>query len=155
MNDRHVWLLDVDGTVNAERVDRSVWPAWTVQDVWLRGAFRFEVRIADGVLEFLARVHDEGYAEIRWCTTWGESAALDLAPAFDLPLWSVTKVGSFADKRRAAHAVVHDEGRRLLWTDDEIVGIEPWQGSTFIRPDSKTGLSPSDLGLIARTLGMG
>lgn len=154
INERPVWLLDVDGTINAQRVDRSVWSAWTVKDVSFRGAFQFEVRIADDVIRFLRCVHDGRHAEIRWCTTWGESALLDLTPAFDLPVWPVMNVGSLPEKRRAVHSVLHDEGRRLLWTDDEIVGPEPCARATFLRPNSKIGLSPSDLKVIAGLLGM-
>jgi hypothetical protein len=82
-----VWLLDIDGVVNAcaKKPDRNVWPLdqwWSLKvDV---GGHSWPVLVAEPVLAFIRRVHAEGLAEIRWHTTWQQDAKA-LEEACDLP----------------------------------------------------------------------
>jgi hypothetical protein len=134
-----VWLLDVDGVVNAisRKPDRSVWPA----DQWITGTANADgtdwpILAARPVIDFIRQVHGSGRAEVRWHTTWQRDAA-NLAKLLDLPEFEVQDCPEFATRRQslgglsptavraawwklpAAERVVGGEGRALVWTDDD------------------------------------
>lgn len=114
-----VWLLDIDGVVNAvAHLDGMV-------NTKVMG---FPINYSPKVIEFIKAVHADERAEIRWHTTWQESARSKFAPAVGLPDFPVADNGPRHDgaggrgwwKDRAAHDVVFVEGRPLLWTDDDL-----------------------------------
>jgi hypothetical protein len=173
MNRRPVWLLDIDGVVNAISVDPdpAVWPA----DCWVRAAatctgVEWPLLAAGPVLDFVRAVHRTGLAEIRWHTTWqheavGVSRALDLpefpvqvAPEFRTvqAVGGATPVGAAWWKLPAAERVVAEEGRALLWTDDDCeFQLDGWTGEEhalrrtpsvlIVAPRTHVGLAPQDL----------
>ena len=82
-----VWLLDIDGVVNAvtDTPDHRVWP----RDQWVRATAtcaggEAPLLAARPVLEFIRRVHRQRRAEIRWHSTWQHEARA-VAAALDLP----------------------------------------------------------------------
>lgn len=136
-----MWLLDVDGVLNAvaDTFDPTVWPAATWIRTWAKAAGNaYPILASSRVLDFVRLVHDRGLAEIRWHTTWQDSAATDLAPALGLPAFAVAWAPEYVGeatawsggagqptggvwwKVGAAARVVHTERRPLLWTDDEL-----------------------------------
>jgi len=159
-----VWLLDVDGVVNAiaGKGDPNVWPRATwrqsvVEDV--------QVLWSEVVADYLRSVHQRGLAEIRWHTTWQLNAPEQLAPAVGLPEWPIAESPEWlrlsGDGRRwwktpAADRVVHAEGRRLIWTDDDIASEMRWPGSeihdALLGGDVLTVSPPSAVGLTRRNL---
>jgi hypothetical protein len=164
--DRPVWLLDIDGVINActKNPDRSVWPA----DAWVRPEAKGHRRVwpilaATPVVEFIRQVHEAGRAEIRWHTTWQEMA-VNLGAALDLPRFPVQDAPEFLSwdlgraagwwKLPAAERVLRDEGRTLVWTDDDITWSLGRRGSDDLRelgpvllvsPSELTGLTPKHL----------
>jgi hypothetical protein len=155
-----VWLLDVDGVVNVERPGR-----------WLR--LRRGTAQAEGttwtlswsprLVKRLGRLHDRGAVELRWCTTWCPRAH-ELVRLFGLPrLDRALTDAQFASsliygpgqvKAAAALAVVEQERRPLIWTDDaEIPRSGPVRErldrapvpSHVVIPDHRLGLQPADL----------
>ena len=89
--------------------------------------------MAEGVRDFLVDVHARGLAEIRWHTTWQAEAVEVFAPKFGLPVFPLAVAPEFEDrmgvreplpelwwKMGAARRVLEDEGRRLVWTDDDL-----------------------------------
>jgi hypothetical protein len=183
MNAPPVWLLDIDGVLNAISTvaNPDVWPA----DRWVRAeaacaGVRWPLLAARPVLDFVRRVHRAGRAEIRWHTTWqAEAAAVSRAlglpdfpvqPAPEFDSWQRQRLGGAAPvgatwwKLPAAERVVDDEGRALLWTDDDteaqlgpvVEEVHP----LYTRPDvllvvprTEVGLSPMDLLAIDAFLG--
>jgi hypothetical protein len=167
-----VWLLDIDGVINActRNPDKNVWPA----DQWRRDQVNgYPILIAQPVLDFITRVHEEERAEIRWHTTWQKDAVL-IEKAFGLPSLPVQDCPEFADRRYdrdrwfklpAAERVVMQEGRALVWTDDDIeysisgkdagaLGVmRQAQRILAISPSDMTGLTPKHLRLIDEFLG--
>jgi len=93
-----VWLLDIDGVINAADVepDVRVWP----RDQWIRASARsahdleWPLLVARSALDPLRRVHDEHLAEIRWHTTW-QSYAVNVGEALGLPRWPVAECPEF------------------------------------------------------------
>jgi hypothetical protein len=172
-----VWLLDIDGVVNALAMSRpDAWPA----DAWVQRVVRAEVpnqglvtlpvMAARPVLAFLTRVHESGRAEIRWHSTWRAAAVTALAPALGLPPIPISIAPEWTDptplwwKIPAARRVA-ESGRRLLWTDDqlelfradprnaaELAALDAWDGALLLCPDPDPGLTPADLDRIAAFL---
>ena len=134
-----VWLLDIDGVINAisKKPDRSVWPAHQ----WITGTANADgtdwpILAAQPVIDFIRDVHETGRAEVRWHTTWQHDAH-NLAKLLDLPEFPVQDCPEFGERRQglagaawtptragwwklpAAERVVGEEGRALVWTDDD------------------------------------
>ena len=162
MHDRSpVWLLDVDGVINATR------PGWAgaphqglVHDG--RAAWRF--RWDPNVTAFIREVALNRQAQIRWATTWVPWRA-SLEATFRLPAFPVAFTLDGSEdwrsvdevKTAAALHVVETERRPLVWTDDDVV---PQHGALrerleaagvpvlLIAPTSNRGLRPADVGAI-------
>jgi hypothetical protein len=157
---RPVWLLDVDGVINANR------PGWgaapTQRQVWSNHIGReFRVRFAPELIRRIRNIHRAGQVEIRWCTTWcGDTAVLE--QAFTLPelgtSWTDYCNGYVAKEAKLAAAEdVLAEGRKLIWTDDTEAPDESSDlhraltadgQALLIRPDERTGLQPEHLDTI-------
>lgn len=170
-----VWLLDIDGVVNActRKPDRNVWPLDQWRSVRVAvGDHSLPVLAAQPVVDFIRRVHEEGQAEIRWHTTWQKDAAC-IEAALGMPSLPVQDCPEFTDrhlrdawfKLAAAERVVMEEGRSLIWTDDDLGWELRGAGRTIdllrevapiltISPDDRTGLTPKHLRLIAEFVGL-
>jgi hypothetical protein len=155
---RPVWLLDVDGVLNAGR------PGWGAKPGQGDASFErmtFRMRWAPPLIARLAAYHRAGVAEIRWATTWvdeiAQIEALMGLPAFPtafsgLPEGPQFKVPGL--KADAALEVVEGEGRALIWTDDDAI---PLSGPLLDRlnsagppillvaPNPRRGLQAADL----------
>ncbi|MFG1779291.1 hypothetical protein ACGFIG_23055 [Micromonospora sp. NPDC049048] len=158
---RPVWLLDVDGVVNADR------PGWSApprrSTVWSdTDQVSYRIRWAPALLDRIRCLHVGGAVEVRWCSTWCPDAhRLER-------LWRLPPLASALDAdpmprgadcwplKRAAAARVLAEGRRLVWTDDEAIpgpgtvrdGLCREGRALLIAPRSRQGLQPADLDLI-------
>ncbi|GGM28024.1 hypothetical protein GCM10011608_11100 [Micromonospora sonchi] len=151
-----VWLLDVDGVVNASR------PGWSAQPrtgyAYALGQ-QWKMRWAPALITRIRQLHKAGTVEVRWCTTW-------CAYADQLErLWALPPLGrAFTDdingraasmaKLAAARQVIA-EVRRLIWTDDTEVPLYGEvhdelvaAGALLIRPKGSTGLQPGHLDAI-------
>jgi hypothetical protein len=153
-----VWLLDVDGVLNATRPSGDEQPRW--QEVWSESdQIAYPVRWSPGLIKRIRELHLTGRVELRWCTTWCPDAD-ELEYLWDLP---PLKRSLTADpmprgpqcwplKLAAAREVLADD-RRLIWTDDEAL---PKPGpardelvadgrALLIAPNPARGLRPEDL----------
>jgi hypothetical protein len=156
-----VWLLDVDGVLNASR------PGWggpPHQGNAQHGAQAFRMRWAPALIVAVSRLHHDRRVEIRWATTWVDEIAgienLMRLPVFPvafsgLPDSPQTKTPGL--KIEAALKVVEDERRPLIWTDDDAIPISGEQRdrldrstapTLLIAPDPHRGLQPTDLDAI-------
>jgi hypothetical protein len=169
-----VWLLDIDGVLNAlaRGPVRDSWPpdSWTQHviraEIPNMGLMVLPILVAEPVLDFVRKAVDSDGVEVRWHSTWRTAAMTDLAPMLDLPHipisvapeWTQRPAGWW--KLPAAQRVVAS-GRRLVWTDDDIArypgelgDLETREDALLISPDPETGLSPADLDRISRFLGL-
>lgn len=167
-----VWLLDVDGVLNAvvgkgKKPPRSAgWPA----DSWLdfvadttisQVPDEFRIVAAQPVLDVVRRARDEGLAEVRWLTTWEESDLVlnELAPKLGLPDFPIagrqtefpgTSYSHWWKLPIAQRVHGEDPGRDILWTDDDISFFRPARIWANSQPKGRiTWISPnSGLGLM-------
>jgi hypothetical protein len=168
-----VWLLDIDGVVNAYG-GRAKLPthAWPEADWIVAKANGFHIWAARPVLEFIRETHESGAAEIRWHTTWQHDAQL-LADALELPTFRVQPAPEFHSytqravgwwKLPAAERVLMEEERRLVWTDDDATwslhggkeaALRQLGDVLVVAPSEQTGLCKSHLRLIREFLSGG
>ena len=164
-----VWLLDIDGVINATatKVPDWIWPphTWTRQHI-----DGFQITSSSRVMEYLTEVHEQGLAEIRWHTTW-QDRALHVGEVLGLPIFEVEEAPEFPPtselvakwmrdglprwwKYPAAVRVLTLEKRRLVWTDDEIFDelnavrrqeIAALGKTLLVCPIRQTGLDAGDL----------
>lgn len=184
-----VWLLDIDGVVNAisKKPNRTVWPT----DDWSTGkascdGFDWPIMWSRPVVDFIREVHESGRAEVRWHTTWQHEAQA-LADLVGLPKFAVAYSPEYLEhwlrtsaseaerlregrprpvwwKLPAAERVVQDEGRPLVWTDDDMTwdlarydkdrGLRAYAPTLLVSPDKSTGLTPKHLRQIADFLNL-
>lgn len=132
-----IWLLDVDGVVNAIPARKSdplptCWP----EDQWIRTEVKnshsdtpWPILVATPVLDFITTVHTTGLAEIRWHTTWQDEANL-ISDAVGLPHFEAedapeyqgwTRGGARWWKVPAAQRVSRRNQGHVVWTDDDAV----------------------------------
>ena len=156
-----IWLLDVDGVLNAVtlRADRSVWPRWRTGTARADGR-SYPITFAPDLMAGIRELHDRGSVDIRWLTTWGHDANRELRRLLDLPEFPVVGVPSHADvwwKLPLAQQVAREQ-RPLIWTDDDLArsaSALEWldrlaQPALAIGPRPDVGLRPEHLDGIAR-----
>jgi hypothetical protein len=153
-----VWLLDVDGVINA------VSPRWG--DAPRQGQAQvlgtaYHLRWSKELIRRIRSVHEAGQVEIRWATTWVDHI-LQLERLMALPRLGTAfrnlDPDAYADavglKLDAAHRIVDLENRPLIWTDDDAIPVDgPLRdhldaapaGSLLIAPTPQHGLDPQHL----------
>jgi hypothetical protein len=99
-------LLDIDGVINMGEPRRSRWPQLKTKNVVDKRngrSYRFDYAV--GVVDQLNQWADSGLAEIRWLTTWDESARSCVAPALGLRNFALAR-------DPAEHLTKYDAARR-------------------------------------------
>ncbi|WP_431881714.1 hypothetical protein [Micromonospora chalcea] len=170
-----VWLLDVDGVINAisENPDGAIWPKGRWRHLTARcSGIDWPILAATPVVEFIAATHESGRTEVRWHTTWQHEANA-LGELLGLPEFAVQDCPEFYPERQlaggaapvgvrntwwklpAAERVVGEESRPLIWTDDDIDREIGWRGRDrnlrslgrvlTISPRQHIGLTPKHL----------
>lgn len=151
-----VWLLDVDGVINATKPGWSAPPrqgyASSLGTAW-------KLRWAPGLIARIRGLLDTGRVEVVWSTTWcGDTSELE--STFGLPAlpsaFEVPSGGYVGDVKLAAARSVLDQGRRLIWTDDMETPVDgPLHDeltadgrALLIRPAPNRGLQSADLDAI-------
>jgi len=176
-----VWLLDVDGVVNAHTNSPqrllSAWPKEAWVDTEADGGRKvWQIQAATPVVDFIRKVHDSGLAEIRWHTTWQEHAlnvgrAIGLpdfpihdAPEYDPGFWHRVRGTDSWWKLPSVTRLVHLEKRALIWTDDDIDyemtkqqrrSLQEDNRVLLIAPDAYVGLCQVHLDKIDKFLSPG
>lgn len=155
-----VWLLDVDGVLNATH------PGWGAPpchgQAWAEG-MTFPMRWSPLLITELLRMHYARTVEFRWATTWVNEIH-QIQRLFGLPPFPVavdipatgSRATASAAKAEAATRIVAEEHRPLIWSDDEATLIETpvldrlrsgGHPVLILAPDPRRGLQPEDLRL--------
>ncbi|MBO3741503.1 hypothetical protein [Actinoplanes flavus] len=154
---RVVWLLDVDGVLNATRPG---WGAAPRSGTAYGDGHPYRLRWSSALITRIRALHDTGTVTVRWCSTWCADAD-QIERLFALPrlerAWTdpISHSAAPAAKLAAARAVL-DQGHRLIWTDDDAV---PTSGpvhdellatgrALLIAPLPNRGLQPEHLDAI-------
>lgn len=152
-----VWLLDVDGVINATR---PAWGAATRTSHASADGHNWRIRWAPHLTARINQIATSGLADVRWCSTWcGQTSQLEAM--FGLPAFPPAFIpGSerVEDQKTAAAWDVINSGRSLIWTDDEIpyhVADQITQTSMalIVRPNERRGLTPADMDAIDEWIG--
>jgi hypothetical protein len=164
-SDVPILLLDVDGVLNAARVD--------LPEGWARGTFNGFVLSWDPTITTRLRtLHESGRVEIQWLTTWTTDADRLLAEPMGLPrgltvhdrddaapvgfLGRLTGLSGWW-KLAAAQAVAEAEpDRRIIWIDDDLAeqaeDTGEWLAANphvlVVAPDLYEGLTHAQLDAI-------
>ena len=161
-SDVPILLLDVDGVLNAARID--------LPEGWKRGTFNgFMLTCDPTVTARLRELHESGRVELQWLTTWTEKADELLAGPMGLPRGLRThnregvlptgfggRLGGMFRwwKLAAARAVAEAEpGRRIVWIDDDLANpaddTSEWLAAhgqvLVVAPDLVAGLTHAEL----------
>lgn len=153
-----VWLLDIDGVINASK------PGWSAAPRKVSCA-GFTIRWAPALIVRIRELSRAGLVEIRWSSTWcGYPDQLgDLSTRLGLEFPSAftdrPPTKTWADLKVEAAIDVLGAGRRLVWTDDDEVGAarhlfpqlseaEAQGRALLIAPRSNRGLQRNHLDLI-------
>lgn len=151
-----LWLLDVDGVINATRPG---WGAAPLRRTVLCAGREWRIRWAPMLTKRIRHLVMTGAVEIQWCSTWcGDTRHLEQALGLpQLESAFVVPQGEYVgDLKVQAARDVHATGRRLIWTDDaEVPLCGPLHDrlvsdgrALLIRPDERRGLTPHDMELI-------
>ena len=157
-----ILLLDVDGVLNAVRVELR--PGWR-REIYNGFVLSWDPTITARLRE----LHESGRVEIQWLTTWAHHADELLAEPMGLPRGlrthgrdDVLPTG-FGGERRgisgwwklaAIRAVVEAEpGRRIVWIDDDLTDpaedTSEWLAANghvlVVAPDFFAGLTHAEL----------
>lgn len=149
-----VWLLDVDGVINA---NRPGWGAAPRKQMAYADGDGWPMRWAPALLDRIRALVVAETVEVRWCTTWCAWAD-QLERMWRLPplgrAFTEKLNGSVASAAKLACArPVLADGRRLIWTDDmEVPSAGPLYDemtvegrALLIRPAGNRGLQPDHL----------
>ncbi len=144
-----VWLLDVDGVLNA---NKAGWSAAPLSGMAYYKGTGWRMRWSSALMTRIRQIHLAGSVEILWATSWcGYTDQLERL--FRLPaLGSAYSMGMDNETKLAAAEAVVESGRKLIWTDDEAVPLQGPSydkfmayGSLLIAPKSNKGLRPEHL----------
>lgn len=115
-----IFLLDVDGPINADKPGWSAPPfnGWAyAKDKGKHYRMRWAPQLISRLRSFNAKYPETIY----WATTWCGSTD-NLERLFKLPaLLSASPTAMSGDMKRRAALEVITSGRRLIWADDEFV----------------------------------
>lgn len=164
-NNTPIWLLDIDGVLNAlvhpETLEHPNWTDLVRKPVRTSFGSEYHLTMSTTVVNFV-KAHVLAGVDVQWATTWQNDANLFVAPAFGFPVLPVGAaalgMSDYSYKERAALAAI-DAGRPLIWTDDDairlIVRMEIEQSGVphlMIEPEAHVGLTPQHLDAISEFL---
>lgn len=149
----NVWLLDVDGVLNA------------LANKPAEGCLRFAangflITYDPSIVQRIHGMHESGLVEVRWLTTWESAANAHLCGPFGWPQLALAGDRPVADEalwwKVALAKAVYDEGKRVVWTDDDLAyevqyGHAAWVETAdpgrllAIAPEPLTGLTHAEL----------
>lgn len=143
MSDRPIVLLDVDGVLNVvcnPNEPPTDWPEYRTE---VMNGYR--ITWAPALIERLRALHEAEEVEIRWLTTWWAKIPT-LAPLGMPDLTVACNAEDYAVRNRwwklqpAQRA--YEEGRKLVWIDDDLVDQEAWRWGKSLDRERFLGVVP-------------
>lgn len=165
MSETPIWLLDVDGVLNAvcAKPNRAIWDDFQVARI-----LGFNITYSPTVVQRISAWHNAGLVEVQWLTTWEDHANTDLDIGFDVEEFAVAGYSrEFPNARWWKLPVAKrawETGRPIIWTDDDIswdTEASEWVKSIYdtnrmlaISPKTETGLLPVHMATIEGALSL-
>ena len=119
-----VWLLDVDGVINA---NKPGWGGPPRRATACSEGTGFVPRWAPALLDRIRTLDRTGMVDIRWSTTWctdtDELHRLFRIGPFQPAFRDRPANKTWAELKVEAALQILDDGRRLIWTDDAEVDV--------------------------------
>ena len=151
-------LLDVDHVVNNPFFNKKHW-----DDTLMVRVKGWNIGYSPAMVEKFNSFSRTGLAEIRWLTTWDETARTMLAPALGFDEFLLARdPEKEIEKDQAAEKLARDyPDRPIVWLDDEVGWYTTetrdfWMQRTaktlLLQPDQKTGLTPKQLEIVEKFL---
>lgn len=163
-----VWLLDVDGVLNALG-GRPGWPGRARAELRTFGGGVTELHYAPALMRVLTLLHHRRLVEFRWLTTWEEDAPGVFAPLVGLDVGA--RIAGRADddepwwKLRAFRSTCAGDAPFVVWTEDElpdhpevaeaVTDAERAGRALVLAPSPATGLTPGDIETVLDALLLG
>lgn len=153
-----VWLLDVDGVINA---NSPQWGEKPAEVTAYAHDYGYTLRYAPSLVARIRALIETGTVDVRWCTTWCDDAS-ELERVWDLPALprAFSGAGRWVSLAKSSAALgVIEDGRHLIWTDDmetPVKGETAYDrlmaggNSLLIRPRASVGLTPKHMTAIER-----
>lgn len=106
-----LWLLDVDGVLNAvtNDPDRAVWDDWQRGEAHAQGA-TWPICFSPTVIRTIRRLSEGRFVDIRWLTTWKDNANGDLLELLELPAFPVAGADVSAEASPSAITASSGDG---------------------------------------------
>lgn len=158
--DSPIWLLDVDGVLNAvtQAPDHLTWPDYRSGFASARGR-RWPITYSPTVTSTVVQLSETRSAEVLWLTTWEDEANGDLVDLLGLPRLPLAGQAAATGKEarygwwklqvaRAVHELT--PSRPIVWTDDDLafdVEAREWirDRGLGISPATRLGLDSGHL----------
>lgn len=150
-----VWLLDVDGVINAPRAG---WDTQPQRSHVTTDGIPFRLSWEPRVVAAIRRLHTTvDSLDIRWCTSWchwaGQLERLWELPRLSRAFHEPINGAALSIAKLAAAREVLAQGHRLIWTDDTEVPewgevhdeLTAGGRALLIAPDDRVGLQPEHL----------
>lgn len=155
-----IWLLDVDGVLNASKPE---WHEAPFRQTVTYGDEEFVIRWAPQLIKRIRDLVNAGTVEVRWCTTWCAQAdriekAMGLPPLLRAFTHEVVTREEAKTAKINAVADALATGRRVVWTDDIEVTLfghlyadaERSGRILMIAPYSRSGITPDQMNEIEK-----
>jgi hypothetical protein len=132
-----IWLLDVDGVLCPYET-----PTWDDTPM-VESVAGFQITWSPHLVQRIIALHESQTVEVRWCTSWGTDAAMQLAPELGLPAFTVAgernrSWNMSVDWKANECAASINEYRPVVWTDDDAwLAREPWDVPELNEPTSR------------------
>ena len=118
-DNKPIWLLDVDGVLNAFHDSGPVLGDWGDWQTFTSNGF--PIRYSPAMTAHIRGLHERGTVEVRWLTTWGAMANTHLKE-FGLPEFEVAAEAPFRERdgwwKLPVAQALFDQGHAIIWTDD-------------------------------------
>lgn len=150
--DPPIWLLDVDGVINANRAGHG-WHEAPRRGTAFHDNVAYKLTWAPKLVTGIRSIYREKLAEILWCSSWciaaGQIERVLALPSFGKAAPDIVGGPEGWPVKLEAALAVRALGRRLVWTDDEAIPasgpLDNDPGALLIRPRPNRGLQPEDL----------
>lgn len=152
-DNRPLLILDLDGVI-------SPYGTETQDGLQLARVGGYRLLYRPDVIEALNEIRREGVIDLRWSTSWGNTARTHVAPTLglaDFPLLDTLDQTNTMDASPKLDAIRRhiDTGRRFAWIDDDLTPPQQCRlkaayrsDCLLLRPSPTVGVATADIAVV-------